>query len=243
VRRFFVVNLGLMLAITALGIVRSVLGPPFLNPAIMTDEIRELSQTYRVAPISEVIIYRPTSIFVTTGRFSDMLIVAWMLVFGFGGYALLRNRPGRARIFAFLAFALTAARCVLCASRASMGIFHVEPPSMSVESGFGNIVIEMGIGGLILRMIMSLAVLIASWKVVKQRKGSPSFPLAFMIFWFAFLLLLPFTFLGLQAYQHFVMNAYLWLLLGVLFWLPKLGLTAEAAERSAVARAGLLGIA
>jgi hypothetical protein len=354
-RRFFLINLVLMLAIIALGIVQSIAGPTFLNPEVMQDDIRLLSQTYRVAPISGVTVYRPTSVFVSAGRFSDMLIVAWMLVFGFGGYVLLRSRQDRTRTFAFAALAVTAAGCVLCASRgvfmwtlgsslvggaallwgapwrqgqatrvirmlqrATLGvalamiillltapdalmdrlavysetldpsspaselmnrtrtypmeqlknsfnsprwqygygigtislgnqyvsrIFHVEAPNMSVESGFGSLVIEMGIGGLILWIIMSCAVLISSWKVVKKLKGTPAFPLGFMIFWYAFLLLLPLTYLGLQPYQDFVMNAYLWLLLGVLFRLPTLGLTAETTQRNPVAPAELMGIA
>jgi hypothetical protein len=50
-----------------------------------------------------------------------------------------------------------------------------------------------------------------------------------MIFLYAFLLLLPLTFAGLQPYQDFILNAYLWLLLGVLFRLPKLALDAQFA--------------
>jgi DMSO/TMAO reductase YedYZ heme-binding membrane subunit len=87
----------------------------------------------------------------------------------------------------------------------------------------------MGIGGLILWIIMSLAVVISAWKVVRKLKGSPWFPLGFMIFFYALLLLLPFTFMGSQAYQDFVLNAYLWLLLGILFRLPKLALSAQFA--------------
>src|SRR5882724_11516908 len=103
-RRFFQVNLVLMLVIVGLGIVQSILGHTFLNPEIMAEDIRELSTLYREAPISGVVVYRPTSVFVSAGRFSDLLIVAWMMVFGFSGYLLLRHRRGR--IFAFLTLAL-----------------------------------------------------------------------------------------------------------------------------------------
>jgi hypothetical protein len=331
-RRFFNINLALMLAIIALGLVQSILGHTFLNPETPAEDIRLLSQTYREAPISGVIVYRPTSVFVSAGRFGDMLIVAWLIVFGFSGYLLLRQRRGR--LFAFLALGMTAAGCVMCASRGvflwsigsglvggaafvwgapwrqgearrifrtleravlgvalamlllfltypdallnrlavysetldprspaselvhrtsdypmanfiatfgsprwpygfgigtvSLGgqyvvrIFHVIPPTDGVESGFGNIIIELGIVGLTLWFVMSGAVLYSAWKVVRKLKGSPWFPLGFMIFWYAFLLLIPFTFQGMQAYQDFVLNAYLWLLLGILFRLPKL---------------------
>ncbi len=337
-RRFFYINFGLMLVIAVLGIAQAVAGHTFLNPEIPADDIRMLSQTYREAPISGVIVYRPTSVFVSTGRFSDMLIVGWMAIFGFSGYVVLRRRRGR--LFAFLALATIAAGCVMCASRGvfmwtlgssivgavaflwgapwrrgearrifrtlqravigvvlalvvllltypdallnrlavysetldprspasellyrtrdyplanfvaafdsprwpygfgigtvSLGgqyvvrIFHVLPPTASVENGFGSIILELGVVGLALWLIMSAAVLISAWKVVRKLRGSPWFPLAFMIFWYAFLLLLPFTFQGMQAYQDFVMNAYLWLLLGILFRLPKLALTAQS---------------
>jgi len=336
-RKFFYVNLGLMLVIVALGIIQSIAGPRFLNPAVMADDIRLLSETYRVAPISGVSVYRPTSVFVSAGRFADMLIVAWMLVFGFSGYLLLRHRRGRT--FAFLALALVAAGSLMCASRgvfmltlgstivgsiafiwgapwrhgealrvvrtlqrASLGIalavvvlsftfpeaflgrlavysetldprssanelvhrtrdyplknflaafdyprwpygygigaislggqyvsrfFNVRPIVSAVESGFGCIVVEMGIGGLILWLVMSATILFHAWKVVVELKGSPWFPVAFMIFWYAGVLLIPMTFSAMTPYQDFIMNAYMWLLLGVLFRLPKLALSAS----------------
>ena len=347
-RRFFQINLVLMLVIIVLGVVQSILGHTFLNPEVPAEDIRLLSQTYREAPISGVIVYRPTSVFVSTGRFGDLLIVAWLIVFGFSGYLLLRHRRGR--LFAFLALGTTAAGCMMCASRgvfmwtlgsalvggvafiwgapwrqgearrilrtltraalgvamavavllltypdallnrfavysetldprspaselfhrigdyplanflgafdsprwpygfgigtASLGvqyvtrIFHVLPSTGAVESGFGCIVLEMGIGGLILWFIMSAAVLISAWRVVRKLKGSPWFPLGFMIFWYAFLLFLPLTYEGIQPYQDFVLNAYVWLLLGILFRLPKLALSAEFAEGAPAAQPG-----
>jgi hypothetical protein len=340
-RNFFHFNLALMGLIAILGIAQSVVGPSFLNPAVAAEDIRLLSQTYREAPISGVLVYRPTSVFVSTGRFGNMLIVSWMIVFGFSGYLLMRFRKGR--LYAFLSVALIAAGCVMCASRgvfmwtlgssivggiaflwgapwrqgearrilktlqrAAMGIalgmallfwifpdefvnrlkvysetldprspanellhrtrdyplanflgafesprwpygfgigtaslggqyvtriFQVAAPTETVESGFGCLVLEMGVVGLALWFIMTGAILISAWKVVRKLRGSPWFPLGFMIFWYAFLLLLPFTFQGIQAYQDFVLNAYLWLLLGILFRLPKLALSAQAATK------------
>jgi hypothetical protein len=342
-RRFFYVSLSIMLVIAALGIAQSILGPRFLNPAVMADDIRLLSETYRVAPISGVIVYRPTSVFVSAGRFSNMLIVNWFMVFGFSGYLLLRHRRGRA--FCFVALAVTAAGCLMCGSRgafmwslgsgvigaiaflwgapwrqgealrmirilqrallgvalavivlffaypdaflnrlavysetldprssqselvsrahtyplrnflaafdfdrwpygygigtASLGgqyvarFFHVRPPENPVESGYGNLVLEMGIVGLCLWIIMSVAVVLSGWNVVKKLKGSPFFPLSFMLCLYSFVLLIPMTFAGIQPYEDFIMNAYLWLLLGVLFRLPKLALDAQFAATAA----------
>jgi hypothetical protein len=103
----------------------------------------------------------------------------------------------------------------------------VRPPVAAVESGYGCIIVEMGIGGLILWVVMSAAVLFHAWKVVHGLKGSPWFPLGFMIFLYALLLFLPMTFASMTPYQDFVLNAYVWLLLGVLFRLPKLALSAQ----------------
>ena len=57
-----------------------------------------------------------------------------------------------------------------------------------------------------------------------------------MILWYDYagLLLLPLTFNGLQPYQGFVLNAYLWLLLGILFRLPSLALSAQYATVSQI---------
>jgi hypothetical protein len=108
-------------------------------------------------------------------------------------------------------------------------IFHAPPPVGSVESGFGALIVEMGIGGLTLWIIMSSAIVLSGWKVVKELKGSPLFPLAFMILLYSFILLFPMTFTGIQGYQDFILNSYLWLLLGILFRLPKIALSGQLA--------------
>lgn len=341
-RRFFYFNLGLVAIIVSLGIMQSVIGPQFLNPAVMAEDIRGLSGLYRVAPITGARVYRPTSVFVSAGRFGDLLIVSWLIVFGFSGYLLLRHRKGR--MFTLLVLALTAAGCLMCASRgvfvwsalsavagtlaflwgapwrqgqalrviralqraaisvglavvillfaypeaflgriavysetldprspsselvyrsqdyplaeflkafndsrwpygnglgtASLGgqyisrFFMTRPPEYPVESGYGDIVLEMGILGLILWFVMSFAVVLTAWRVARKLKGSPFFPLAFMIVLYAFLLLFPMTFAAIQAYQDFVLNCYLWLLIGILFRLPTLERSAQAASAS-----------
>src|SRR5467141_2466836 len=227
--------------------------------------------------------YRPTSVFVSTGRFGNFLLVTWLLVFGFSGYLLLRHKRGRT--LAFVVLALTVAGLALCSSRgvvlwssgsalvgsaafvwgapwrqrevlrvlrtvqrtalgvglavvillatypeallsrvalytetltpgssaselqhrtwdypvrnflgafsyerwpygygigtASLGtqyvarIFHAKPLGVGVESGFGTLIVEMGIGGLILWFIMTFAILFPAWRVIKKLRGSP----------------------------------------------------------------------
>jgi hypothetical protein len=344
VRHFFFVNIILAMIIVSLGIAQAIIGHSFLNPQIMADDIRELSTLYRVSPISGLVMYRPNSVFVSTGRFGNFLLVTWLLVFGYSGYLLLRHKRGRA--LAFFALVLTVAALALCSSRgvvlwstgsaivgvfaflwgapwrqrevirvmrtvqrAALGIalgigllffvfpdallsrvayftetltpgtksselqsrtwdyplrnflgafgyerwpygygigttslgtqyvariFGAKPLGIGVESGFGTLVIEMGIGGLLLWFVMSFAILFSAWRVVKSLRGSPWFPLAFMIFWYAGLLLVPMTFAGLATYEDFVLNAYFWLLLGVLFRLPTLAISSQYAAAAQI---------
>ncbi|HLK03716.1 MAG TPA: hypothetical protein VKT53_04680 [Candidatus Acidoferrum sp.] len=343
-RRFFNLNLIPFVFIAALGIVQSIIGPTFLNPGVLQEDIRELGTLYRVAPISGAIVYRPTSVFVSTGRYSDFLNIAWLVTLGFLGYTLLRYKKGRS--LAFISVITTAAAMLLSASRgvflwglinltavgaaflwgapwrqrdvarilrtifrAGLGIalavclllvfypeallgrmavynetlspnssaselthrardypiqnfigafsyerwpygygigttalgiqyviriFHIPQLGVGVESGFGALVVEMGILGLILWLIMAVAVCLSAWRILRQLRGSPWFPVGLVIFWFTFVMLLPNMAGGIQAYEDFVLNAYLWLALGILFRLPKIKVEAEAAvtERS-----------
>ncbi len=113
--------------------------------------------------------------------------------------------------------------------------FNVKPPVIGVESGFGALVVEMGIGGLILWVIMSVAILFSAWRVVKKLRGSPWFPVGFVIFWYAFFLLGPATFGGHGLHTKiFLLNAYFWLLLGLLFRLPTIPLSAQFAANAPV---------
>ena len=339
-RKFFFVNTILALIISGLGIAQSILGPTFLNPANPAEDIKELSTLYRTAPISGVSAYRASSVFVSTGRYTNFVLISWLLALGFTGYLLLRRRQGRNLAFVsvaviYAAIMLGAARGLFMwgtgsvmviavaflwgapwkhgegirvlrtLQRAAMGIvlalvllffifpdallsrisiysetltpgstnselqyrtweypvrnflgafnydrwpygfgigtsslgvqyvahvLHEAPMGIGVESGFGSLVVEMGIGGLILWLVMSISILVSAWHVVKKLKGSPLFPLAFVIFWYALILLLPITFTSMVIYQDFVMNAYLWLLLGVLFRLPTLTLSSQFAS-------------
>ena len=346
-RRFFKVNLIFALVVISLGIAQSILGRTFLNPEVPAEEIRELSSGYRVAPISGAIAYRPTSVFVSSGRYTDFIIVIWLLVLGYTGYLLLRHKRGRN--LAFITVAVTAGGAALTASRGAflwaiinalvtsaafiwgapwkqgealrvfrgiqrsmlgiaLGIvllfiafpdallsriafyeetllpssptselthrtwyypvqnflgaftfdrwpygygigttalgtqyvarfFHAKPPVVGVESGFGTLVVEMGIGGLILWLVMSTAIVFSAWRVVKKLKGSPLFPLAFVMLWYSFILLFPATFGGIQPFEDFLLNAYLWLLLGILFRLPTIALSAQFAATASAPQA------
>lgn len=119
---------------------------------------------------------------------------------------------------------------------ASLGMQYVDKlvgkraPVIGVEEGYGTLIIEMGILAPFLWILWTAALLYYSWKVVRPLRGTRFFPIAFAIFWYGFLLLYPFTYGGLSPYQNYVCNAYLWLLVGILFRLPDLMAGAAAPQ-------------
>lgn len=101
-------------------------------------------------------------------------------------------------------------------------VLHEPPMNVGVENGYGQLIVELGIVGLALWIVLSVWITLSAWKVAKALKGSPWFPLGFVIFWYAFLLLIPLGYISFISYQDYVMNAYLWILLGILYRLPDL---------------------
>jgi len=106
--------------------------------------------------------------------------------------------------------------------------FNVRPVVGSVESGFGCIVVEMGIGGLILWMVMSITVLFHAWKVVIGLKGSPWFPLRLHDFLVRRSVTHSYDIFRDDAISGFHMNAYMWLLAWGALSLAKVGLSASS---------------
>ena len=95
-------------------------------------------------------------------------------------------------------------------------------PEVGVESGYGTLVVEMGVAGLVMWLVWVTALLWSGWRIVKQLRQTVYFPIGFAIWWYAVVLLVLLMYFGLAPYQNFVNNAYMWLLVGVLFRLPKL---------------------
>jgi len=291
-RRFFMFNAFLILTVGSLGIAQAIIGPTFLNPTTIQENIRELSTLYRTSPITGLVAYRPSSVFVSTGRFQNLIIASWVILLGFGGYLILRTKKGRA--VAFATIGVLAAAALMSTSRgvmlwcggsslvvlaafvwgapwrqkevtrvvrsiqrtvllgglsvvflavifpehvnsrlaiysetlspystaselafrtreyplqnflvafntprwmygygtgtASLGIQYVarilRAPNtgVGVENGYGQLIIEMGVVGLLLWIILGVAIATSAWKIVKQLRVSPWFPIAFAIF-------------------------------------------------------------
>jgi hypothetical protein len=107
--------------------------------------------------------------------------------------------------------------------------FLKEPmPNVAVEEGFGQMIAEMGILAPLLWILWAAATVGACWRVVRPLKGTRFFPIAVAILWYVFLLLFAMSYLALDAYQNYVNNAFLWILVGVLFRLPELAMHTNA---------------
>ena len=338
-RKFLAVNAVLAIAISGLGVAQAILGNSFLNPAVLAPDLRELGDLDKVTPLTNQVFNLPTSVFVSSGRFSFYLIVAAIVAMGSAGYLLLYSK--RSRKLVYLSFGIVCVGTLLSGSRggllyvmasalvlsvgflwgapwrwqqahrmvrairrtfifaalglaalliifpdaagsrvayyaetlnpssryydasdrawdypimnlelafrnphwifgngigtASLGTQYVakilkKPPlAIWVEEGFGDLIVEMGIIAPFLWLLWTASLLYFSWKVVYRLRETRFFPIGLAIVWYAFLLLLPLMYGALSSYQNYVNNAYLWLLVGILFRLPEI-LDAPAAN-------------
>jgi hypothetical protein len=331
-RKFLVINLGLAAIIGVIGIMQAILGHSFMNPETLAPELRDLGALDRYTPLTNQLVSIPSSIFVSAGRYSLYLVLAFVLCVGTAGYLLLHTTKNRK--FVFLTLGILVAATLFCGARGpvmyimastlaltaallwgapwrwqqahrmikairrvfivgALGLaaillifpeeaapriaFYMETldPNSSafevgtrtwnypmsglvsalnephwlvgngigtaslggqyvakiigkpqipvwVEEGYGQMILEMGFAAPFLWILWTGALLVYAWRIVRGLRQTRFFPIAFAIFWYAFLLLYPFTYGGLAAYQNFVDNAYLWVIVGILFKLPAL---------------------
>ncbi len=331
-REFLTISMILAGIVAGLGVVQSIVGSGFLNPATLAPEIRELGDLSKVTPITHQVIHLPSSVFVSAGRFSGYLFSVSVLGMGTAGYFLLHGARKRWLIFGTLG--VIAVAIALCGSRgalllsagsaacmsaaftwgapwrtrqvyrmlkairrsaiiiafalvlavlafpkemgsrwafysetlnpsstaseltgrvwnypvhnltlafsvphwgmgygtgtASLGaqyvakIFKQKKPEVVVESGWGSLVVEMGVFGLALWFLWTTTLLVSCWRIVLKLKQTRLFPVGFGAFWFIAVMLVPETYASLNVYQDYVLNAYMWLLVGILFRLPEL---------------------
>lgn len=331
-RKLLMASLVLSGVIGGLGIVQSIVGPDFLNPANLAPELQPLGQLDKFTPITHQRLHLPASVFVSTGRYSQYLVLSFVIGLAAVGYFLLQ--PVKRRWMALVSLGIVSVAVALCGSRGavvlslasaavmavaflwgapwrnqqvyrtmqairravivialclgaaalafpqllggridyytetllpsssafelqtrvwdypirnisyafmephwivgsgigtvSLGTQYVarlinsEKPGNGVESGYGSIIVELGIVGLTLWLVWTISLMFSCWRAAKTVRQTRFFPIAFGIFWFAFLLLFPQTYGSLNNYQDYVLNAYLWLMIGILFRLPDL---------------------
>jgi hypothetical protein len=336
--RFLIYSVVLGAAIAFLGIVQSVVGLSFLNPTELAPELEALGNLKRYSPLTGEMLFAPTSVFVSSGRFAMYVILVAILALGTQAYLLVVRH--RRAIYGLLGVGVAVVAAMESGSRGcilytimsalvlsaaflwgapwrwregkrlvravrlsflvggaglflmvqlfpkiiganwafysetlsptssasdlqyrtldyplmnlelafqngrwlygsgtgtnSLGMQYVAsllgqpPPSGVLESGGGVLVAEMGILGPILWLIWSGSLLYYASQIVRQLRETAYFPVAFSIFWYAFILLVPMTYAGMSPYQNYVMNAYFWVLIGILFRLPKLAQMQQA---------------
>jgi len=330
-RKFLVVNAVLAGVIGSLGIIQAILGNKFLNPAVLAPELADLGDFSKISPLTGRVLSLPDSVFVSSGRFAQYLIVAFILTTGAAAYLLLHTKRNRNLVFLVIGILVTATllsgsrsalvavggsvvvlsagflwaapwrwrqahrlvrairRSIIVAGlglaililifpeeagsriafytetldpsssayelgnrtwdyplenlmdaftrpnwvlgngigTASLGKQYVaraigtRPPGLDVEEGYGQLIVEMGIVAPFLWILWTAMLLYYSWKVVRQLRETRFAPIAIAIVWYAFLLLYILTYATLAAYQNYLCNAYLWLLVGILFRLPE----------------------
>jgi len=92
----------------------------------------------------------------------------------------------------------------------------------TVEGGYASVLWEWGIVGLVIWLWWSVRLLRRLWAAKSKLVGSPYYMYGFSIFLYAFFILFAWFYLGLQIYQNYVTQAYLWFLAGAAFKLPQL---------------------
>jgi hypothetical protein len=331
-RRFLAFNIFIGGVVALLGILQAIFGQSLLNPAVLDESLEGLGNLERSSPLTGLVFNRPTSVFVSDGRFGDYLLLIMILTLGAMGYFIQRRWVWSAVVYisfgvVFVATLLAGVRTVFIfvglsivlvataaywgqrfradqlrrifrvlrrmallgaigsaclvaffpdavASRwafytetlsptgrgselhgrvvdyplselekvmdrpevilgrglgtASLGtqyimrFLHAPSPGFAVENGYGQLLLEIGIPGFILWQILSFALLWYCWSVVKRLRNTPLFSLGFAIWWFVLLVMYPLTYMGLSTYQNYLITAFLWILIGVLFRLPSL---------------------
>ena len=95
-------------------------------------------------------------------------------------------------------------------------------PEIGVEEGYGTMILEMGVIAPLLWILWTGSLLYYSWKIVRRLRETRFFPIGLAILWYTFLLLYVWTYVSLAGYENYISNAFLWLLVGILFRLPDL---------------------
>lgn len=117
-RRFLVLNLIIAGVIAILGAAQGITGQNLLSPADLAPDIRELGTLIRTAPATHERFIRPTSVFVSDGRFAEFMSLAWLLGFGTAAYFFIRRLPRKGWIVLVMALVMVA--IILSGSRSAL---------------------------------------------------------------------------------------------------------------------------
>jgi len=130
-RKFLVFNAVFSAFIAGLGIVQAILGNSFLNPTKLAPELQELGNLEKSTQ-SNQLFNLPDSVFVSSGRFDEFLILAFILALGASGYLLLCNLRGRKIVF--LSIGIIGVATLLSGNRGAF--VYVLISSVALGAGF-----------------------------------------------------------------------------------------------------------
>ena len=130
-RKFLAINLGLAAVIGVIGIMQAILGHSFMNPETLAPELRDLGALDRYTPLTNQLVSIPSSIFVSAGRYSLYLVVAFVLAVGTAGYLLLYTTKNRK--FVFLTLGILVAATLFCGSRGA--VMYVLASTLGLTGG------------------------------------------------------------------------------------------------------------
>lgn len=131
-RKLLFFNSAAAVLIGGLGIAQAILGNSFLNPATLAPYLEELGDLNKATPFSGQMFSLPASVFVSSGRFVEYLIFAF--IFTLTTVAYLMIYPGRGRKLSFLAIAILGAATLLSGSRTA--VMYVLATGLALPAGF-----------------------------------------------------------------------------------------------------------
>jgi len=117
-RKFLVANGVLAGVISTIGIIQAIAGRSFLNPTTLAPELSELGNLDKVTPLTQQILSLPSSVFVSSGRFSLYLTLAAILTMGSAGYLLLHTT--RSRKLMYLVFGIVGVATLFSGARGAV---------------------------------------------------------------------------------------------------------------------------
>ena len=162
--RFLVINLLLAALIAGLGIAQTVIGPQLLNPADLAPEL-SLANMARESPITRLTMLRPSSVFVSTGRFGAYLVSTFVLGLGATFYFFLRENSRWRLLLGALSVVGVAA--FMSASRSCAAMVTISAIFLSTATVWGTVGFSKGIAirRIICRSLVALAVglALAAW--------------------------------------------------------------------------------